>query len=260
MTASPAWKSLKRVHFLCRKTPRHLSNSEVEAWITVFLGPGGKGFCTNFSHVGLYIIERLPEGEILVLVVELFLVIIGRTEPFPRQSIYEQRMLVVGRWMIRGWRRRHCGNAAFVLAILRILLVLDSSDGQDFVPAGQRDSDLGQRGSDGPGYRDYPDCGRDYLGCCRDYSDCGRDYPDCNQGYGWGFPGCGPDCPGCDRDCPGCDRDCLDYDFDDRGCDQDCGRDYPNCGASDPGCDARDFGTGVPDYGSSDPNSRDAET
>ncbi|KYN30480.1 hypothetical protein ALC56_15176 [Trachymyrmex septentrionalis] len=116
MTASPAWKSLKRVHFLCRKTPRHLSNSEVEAWITVFLGPGGRGFCTNFSHVGLYIIERLPEGEVLVLVVELLLVIVGRTEPLPRQSIYEHR------WMIRGLRRRHRGNAALVLAILRIFI------------------------------------------------------------------------------------------------------------------------------------------
>ncbi|KYN21210.1 hypothetical protein ALC57_06403 [Trachymyrmex cornetzi] len=122
MTASPAWKSLKRVHFLCRKTPRHLSNSEVEAWITVFLGPGGRGFCTNFSHVGLYIIERLPEGEVLVLVVELLLVIVGRTEPLPRQSIYEHR------WMIRGWRRRHRGNAALVFAILRIFISYTSSN------------------------------------------------------------------------------------------------------------------------------------
>lgn len=59
MTASPAWKSLNRVHFLCRKTPRHLSNSEVEAWMTVFLGPGGRGFCTNFSHVGLCVVWLL---------------------------------------------------------------------------------------------------------------------------------------------------------------------------------------------------------
>ncbi|KYN01631.1 hypothetical protein ALC62_07603 [Cyphomyrmex costatus] len=199
MTASPAWKSLKRVHFLCRKTPRHLSNSEVEAWITVFLGPGGRGFCTNFSHVGLL--------------------------------------------------------------MLLFLLVLGSSDGRDFVSAGQRDSGLGQRDSGGPG---YPDCGRDYRGydpgCGRDYPGCGpgcgRDYPGCGPGCGPDCPGYGPDYPGCDRNRPDCGRDYLDYEFGDRGC----GRDYPDCWANDPGCDARDFGTGAPDCGSGDPDYRDVET
>lgn len=66
ITASPAWKSLNRVHFLCRKTPRHFKSSDVEAWITVFLGPGGNGFCTNFSHVGLCVVWLLLDAGALV--------------------------------------------------------------------------------------------------------------------------------------------------------------------------------------------------
>lgn len=36
----------------------------------------------------------MSEGDVLVLVVELLLVIVGRAEPLPRQGIYEQRMLL----------------------------------------------------------------------------------------------------------------------------------------------------------------------
>lgn len=36
-----------------------------------------------------YVIERLPEGDVLVLIVELLLVVVGRAEPFPRQCVYE---------------------------------------------------------------------------------------------------------------------------------------------------------------------------
>lgn len=41
-----------------------------------------------------YIIERLSEGEVLVLVVELLLVIVRRAESFPRQGVDEQRVLL----------------------------------------------------------------------------------------------------------------------------------------------------------------------
>lgn len=37
-----------------------------------------------------YIIERLSEGDVLVLVVELLLVVVRRAEPLPRQGIDEQ--------------------------------------------------------------------------------------------------------------------------------------------------------------------------
>lgn len=37
-----------------------------------------------------YIIERLPEGDILVLVIKLLLVVISCAEPLPRQGIYEK--------------------------------------------------------------------------------------------------------------------------------------------------------------------------
>lgn len=36
-----------------------------------------------------YVIERLSEGDILVLVVELLFIIVGRAEPLPRQGVYE---------------------------------------------------------------------------------------------------------------------------------------------------------------------------
>lgn len=66
MTASPAWKSRSLVHLLCRNSPRHLSNSDVEAWITVFLGPGVKDFCANFLHVGLCVVWLLFEAGAFV--------------------------------------------------------------------------------------------------------------------------------------------------------------------------------------------------
>lgn len=41
-----------------------------------------------------YVIKRLSEGDILVLVVKLLFVVISRAEPLPRQGVYKQRMLL----------------------------------------------------------------------------------------------------------------------------------------------------------------------
>lgn len=41
-----------------------------------------------------YVIERLPEGDILVLIVELLFIVVRRAEPFPRESVNEQRMFL----------------------------------------------------------------------------------------------------------------------------------------------------------------------
>lgn len=53
ITASPAWKSLRREQVRCKYSPRHLRSSEVDAWITVFL--------VGLTPVGVVTEEPHPE-------------------------------------------------------------------------------------------------------------------------------------------------------------------------------------------------------